>query len=192
MALPRTQVLDGPPRSRYEGVRMSEAEFLALPEEKPALEYWDSTVLQKAVTKRRHGQIAELFILRLYFYRMNHGGRSLPEPTIYFSGQGYLVPDVAYWAPETPQGDDDRMLPPTLAVEIRSPGESLRQQRQKCRWMRANGVPVCWFIDPERRIAERFEGEDDGSELPADGALTSPLLPGFALPLADIWAELDR
>ena len=112
-----------------------------LPEEKPALEYWDGVVLQKAVGKLDHGLVQRLLDHLFYLYSAEHGGKSLPEPTVYFSQRGYLQPDIAYWLPATPLGDRERLLPPTLAIEVRSPGESLRQQRQKCRWMRANGVP---------------------------------------------------
>jgi Uma2 family endonuclease len=57
--------------------------------------------------------------------------------------------------------------------------------------MRANGVDVCWLIDPETRSVEVFEGAKDGETLEADGTLASASLPGFTLPLRDLFAVLD-
>ncbi|MGH2633517.1 MAG: Uma2 family endonuclease, partial [Tepidiformaceae bacterium] len=91
-----------------------------------------------------------------------------------------------------PQGDDDRMLPPTLAVEVRSPDETMDAQRTKGRFYRAHGVDVAWLIDPESRTVELFDEAHDGQTLPSDSALESSYLPGFSLPLAELFAVLDR
>ena len=96
-----------------------------------------------------------------------------------------------YWAPGKPRGDSDAAeLPPSLAVEVRWPGESMNSQRDRCRFYREHGVDVCWLIDPRSRVAERFEGDFDAEPVPADGALTSAHLPGFALPLSELFAAL--
>jgi Uma2 family endonuclease len=180
------------PRSRYHGVRMPLEAFEALPEEKPSLEYWDGVVLQKAVGKWRHGKCQLEIAAALAAFARRSGGAAATEIHVYFDGRGFRVPDAAYWAPDKPTGTDDRALPPTLAVEVRSKGESMDGQRQKCREMRANGVDVCWLIDPESCTAEVFDGEADGVELSADGRLESPHLPGFSLALRDLFAALDH
>ena len=49
------------PVSKCHGRRMTEAEFLALPEEEPYLEYVDGVVLQKPMPNKSHTEIvAEL------------------------------------------------------------------------------------------------------------------------------------
>jgi Uma2 family endonuclease len=172
---------------------MSLEAYEALPEEKPYLEYWDGRVIQKAVPKRKHRRLQKRLVILLDSYeRRNPGADSGPEGHVWFEGRGYRVPDVAYWRADKAQGDDNRSLPPTLAIELTSTGQSVRSQREKCRQMRANGVDVCWLIDPERRVAEVFEGERDGEVVATDGTLTSPLLPGLEVRLPDLWAELDR
>ncbi|MBK7329838.1 MAG: Uma2 family endonuclease [Dehalococcoidia bacterium] len=45
-------------QSKYHGVRMTPEEYLALPEEKPYLEYVDGVVLQKPMPNEDHGRIA--------------------------------------------------------------------------------------------------------------------------------------
>jgi Uma2 family endonuclease len=187
-----SEVLDEMPRSKYEGKRMTLEEFEALPEEKPYLEYWDGVVLQKAVPRREHNIAAEEIGYMLSVYQRAHGDRSAPEAHIWFAGRGYRVPDIVYWAPGKHEGDNYRQLRPTLAVEIRSPGHSLVELQRKCRAMRANGVDECWLIDPERREAFVFDDHRDGTRLEPDATLQSDLLPGFSLPLHELWAALDR
>lgn len=81
---------------------------------------------------------------------------------------------------------------PTVAVEVRSPDESMASQRAKCRLYRQSGVPVVWLVDPRTRTVEIFEDDRDGTVLRIGDTLTTPHLPGFSLPLAELFAVLDR
>ncbi|MBI2764496.1 MAG: Uma2 family endonuclease [Chloroflexi bacterium] len=196
MAVRRVPASMPPPpgRSRYDGKRMPLAEYLALPEEKPALEYWNGRVVQKAVPRRKHARIQRWLGELLGPYMRAHGGDAETELRVWFGTAripGFLVPDAVYYAPGKPQGDDDRSLPPTLAIEIRSKDETMAAQRQKCRDMRENGVDVCWLIDPETRTAEVFDGSADGEPVPAGSKLESPYLPGFSLALDELFSVLD-
>lgn len=179
------------PRSPYHGKRMTVEEFERLPEEKPYLEYMHGMVVQKAVPRPPHARVQIRLGAELLRYEERTGGSALTEIHVWFErpSPAYLVPDAAYWAPGKPQGDDRRALPPTLAIEVRSPDETLDEQRAKCRLMRAGGVDVCWLFDPATQTVEVFEGDADG--LPHDAAtpLTSPHLPGFALDVSTLWAS---
>lgn len=182
-----------PARSEYDGQHMTEEEFLRLDYVKPRLEYIDGRAVQKPVPKRKHVQFVRALTAAIDAMIRSRGGDGGPEPHIWFSSERqYRLPDVDYWAPAKPQGDDYRMLPPTLAVEVRSPDETVDGQRDKCRFYRAHGVDVAWLIDPESRTVEVFDGAHDGRMLPRDGALESPHLPGFNLPLAELFSVLDR
>jgi len=179
--------------SPYDGQRMTEEAFLRLDHVKPRLEYIDGRAVQKPVPKRKHVQLARKLTAAVDALIEREGGEGGPEPHIWFASERqYRLPDVAYWAPGKPQGDDYRMLPPTLAVEVRSPDETMAEQRAKCRFYRAHGVEVAWLIDPEARIVEVFDDGRDGEALPADATLESTYLPGFSLPLAGLFAVLDR
>lgn len=75
----------------------------------------------------------------------------------------YRVPDLAFWAPDrSPAQADDIFLPPTLAVEIQSPGQTLGFLRTKCREYRDRGIDVAWLVAPARRAIEVFEAGLDG------------------------------
>lgn len=173
--------------------RLTVEEYLALPEEKPYLEYVDGEVVPKMAPDRNHAGIAGELDFRLGLYRREHGGFFGPEGRVEFNDAGkrrFHLPDVAYWAPGRPIGKPI-MAPPTLAIEIRSPDEPLSSQREKCRFYRSHGVDVCWLVDPVSRTAEVFEGDRAGAVLSADRALESPFLPGFRLPLGELFAVLD-
>jgi Uma2 family endonuclease len=177
-------------RSRYHGQAMSVAQYLALPEEKPYLEYVDGVVTQKAMPTRKHSILTRLLNYYLTLYIDSHGGNGGPELRTKLAIGRFRLPDTAYWAPDKPFEDGRNALPPTLAIEIRSPGEPMADQRAKCRMYREHGVDVCWLFDPEARTVERFEDDADGETMP--DVLESPYLPGFSLGLAQLWAALDR
>jgi Uma2 family endonuclease len=173
---------------------MTVEEYLALPEEKPYLEYVDGEVVEKPVAGVKHGVVTDEVIGALRAYRSTRGGFSGPEIRVRFStqrGAQFRVPDSSYWAPGRPMRDGNIGLPPTLAVEVRSPDQTAASQRRKCRSMHEDGTDVCWLFDPDHRTVEVFEG---GTVRVLRGAaeLTSAHLPGFALRLADIFAVLDE
>jgi Uma2 family endonuclease len=175
--------------SKYHGLRMTEEQYLVLPEEKPYLEYVDGVVLQKPMPNSQHRKLVGRITYLLGGYVESHGGDFGPEGRVALgAAPNYRLPDTAYWAPGRPSGDDSL---PTLAVEVRSPDQTLDELRTKCRFYRANGVDVCWLADPATRTVEVFEGERDAVRLPADATLESPLLRGFSVPLAKLFAVLD-
>jgi Uma2 family endonuclease len=178
------------------GLRMTVEQYLALPEEKPYREYVCGEVVPKAMPNIDHAELVDAIAEGIRALRRELGGKSGPEVRVRFDterGPEYRLPDYAYWRPERPVRDGKDQLPPTLAVEVRSPDEAMSDQREKCRYFRRYGVDVCWLIDPESRSVEVFEGARDGEVLTAAaGALGSPLLPGFRLKLADLFAVLDQ
>jgi len=185
------QPLPRPRRSsRYNGCRMTEAEYLALPEEKPYLEYVDGVVIQKPMPTAVHRKLVAFIVHALFNYQLQFGGDSGPEGRIRLGdGPSYRIPDAAYWAPGRPSGDDSI---PTLVVEVRSPEETPGELREKCRFYRRNGVEVCWLVHPESRTVEVFDEGRDGEPFPGDAAIASPALPGFTLSLAALFGSVPR
>ena len=104
-----------------------------------------------------------------------------------------LAPDIAFVRKaRIPAGGRPRTFwngPPDLAVEVRSPGDSRREVAEKVAAWLASGALAVWVVDPSdasvtihlpRRKPRRL-AEDDA----LDGA---PLLPGFRLPVEEIFA----
>ncbi len=165
---------------------MAEDEYLALPQDKPYLEYIDGWVLQKPLGDEEHGLLAGELIIRLGAYRTRFGGRVGPEIRARFAGANYRLPDVSYYAKGKPFGAQQ---PPTLAVEIRSLGQTRNELQAKCRFFRANGVDECWLFDSRLRTVELFSSEGEFI-LGGDQTLSSTALPGFELALSDLFSVL--
>lgn len=173
---------------------MTEEEFLAkYADELPSYEFVNGEVTQKPMTKRSHSALARRISARLDAYIGQVGGTGGPEPTVDLSkgsGRHYRVPDVAYWS-----GAKDTRKPilgaPTLSVEIISEGQTRGELREKCHLFRAAGTEVCWLVDPDRRSVEVFDDARDGEVLSGQAVLESPHMPGFRLPLPDLFAVLD-
>jgi len=167
---------------------MTPEQFLALPEEKPYLEYVHGVVLQKPMANSSHARVAAEVATEIRLFTRQHGGHvGVEARSALGPGPDYRLPDVSYWAPGRPAGDDSL---PTLAVEVRSPSQTMAELREKCRFFRTNGVEACWLSDPDARTAELFEGERDGVLTTA--ALTAAALPGFLLSLDALFAGLQE
>jgi Uma2 family endonuclease len=84
---------------------------------------------------------------------------------------------------------------PELVIEIASKGTRKRDETIKRRLYERAGVSEYWLVDPMRDIVRLYRRDDQvfGEPLElsriAGDVLTTPLLPGLALPLARIFKE---
>ena len=175
------------------GRRLTLEEFLALPEEKPALEYADGEVTQKVSPKARHGMLQ--FVLASILTRPRVS-RAFTETRTTFAGKSY-VPDIIAFTrdrvPEDERGEipDDITIPPDVAVEIRSPGQSLSAQIERCRWYVANGVRVSPPVDPLRRTIHVFRPDGEHGPLAGDDLIDlGDVIAGCAFSVHDLFASL--
>src|SRR4029077_10077178 len=84
-------------------------------------------------------------------------------------------------------------LSPNLAIEILSKSNTSREMELKRIDYFTSGVQVVWEIDPEDRTVAVYTGIHDATDLTVKDTLTGdPVLPGFSLSLAEVFAELDR
>lgn len=82
---------------------------------------------------------------------------------------------------------------PALVVEILSPSTRARDRRLKQQLFEKNGVREYWMVDPERNTVTVDRLESPGrftrsGELGVGAVLTTPLLPGWSLPLGPLFA----
>lgn len=173
-------------------VRVSEEEYLAtMTDEKPSLEFVNGEVFQKPMTKRNHQDVSKRVLEAMLDLEKRTRGYFTWEATTNLSrddDRRYRVPDLAYWAPGRPVSQPNEVyLPPTIAIEVRSEGQSMASLRDKCREYRSRGIDVCWLIDSVRRTVEVFEDGREGVELEAGATLVNEQIPGFSLQIADLW-----
>jgi Uma2 family endonuclease len=78
---------------------------------------------------------------------------------------------------------------PDLAIEVVSPSESAQEVREKVRDFLAAGTPLVWVAYPRTREVIAHTPDGHAHTYAADDTLTAPdLLPGFACPIADLFA----
>jgi Uma2 family endonuclease len=98
-------------------------------------------------------------------------------------------PEV-WWTATAPQGARHDG-PPDLAVEVRSPGTWHRDVGRKLQRYREAGTKELWLVDTPAStvLVYRVEGFSEPVEVGPGTRLGSPLLPGFALPIDELFAE---
>ncbi len=80
---------------------------------------------------------------------------------------------------------------PDLAVEVLSPSNTAREMADKLRDYFGAGVRLVWYVDPRDRSVRVYAAVDQVTTLRAGDNLTGdPVLPGFVLPLADLFGQL--
>ena len=86
----------------------------------------------------------------------------------------------------------DFTVPPDVAVEIFSPGQSRPKQIERCRWYVENGVRLAVFADPSRRTVRLFRSDAETGDLRGVDVLDlSDVLPGFTLTVDELFAPLS-
>ncbi len=177
--------------------RLTLDEFLALPEESPALEYLDGVVIQKMSPKMFHSQMQTTFVENVNLYaRPRRMALAFTELRATFGGWS-PVPDVGVyrWArlPRRPDGKllADSRTPWDVAVEVVSPDQSRAELEEKCRWYCANGVEIALMIDPDREDVVRFGADGTRTELRDTARIDlDSVLPGFELTPAALFSAL--
>jgi Uma2 family endonuclease len=178
--------------------RLTLEEFLKLPEEKPALEYFDGVIEQKMSPKTRHSALQGELVERINTAaRPTQIARAFPELRATFGGES-PVPDLSVYRweriPRDEQGRlvDEVRIPPDITVEIVSPGQSTNQLVRRCRWYVSNGVHVALLLDPEDRSVLAFLS--DGTMrawTDQDRIDLSPVIPKFDLTVEQLYSTLN-
>ena len=137
-----------------------------------------------------------IFSLLLPAVRAGHLGQLTTADRTYILAPApdtVLVPDVAFVRWERlaggvrPKGYSP--VPPDLAIEFRSPSDRPKDIADKLGHYRRAGVPLVWWVDPERRTVAVDRDGRLAAELGEDDELEGgEVLPGLRLAVADIFA----
>jgi Uma2 family endonuclease len=129
-------------------------------------------------------------------------GLAVAAPGIILDDEDNIIPD-AIWISSARlstalQSDGKLHALPELIVEVLSPGvANIRRDREKKPAMYArNGVLEYWIVDWPRRQVEIYRHDGTALQhvetLGAQETLQTPLLPGFAQPIAHLFAGLPH
>lgn len=159
----------------------------------------DGCLVEKAMGARE-ALLAGTIIhyLHLYLAKNPCGVVLAPDGTLRLMPGLVRAPDVSYisWDrigadefPEEPIPD----LAPELAIEVLSRSNTRREIARKLRQYFASGVLEAWVIDPRKRVATVYHSPTARRTIDHTGTLECPtILPGFQLPLADLFAAQKR
>jgi Uma2 family endonuclease len=167
---------------------------------KPTCELIDGVLVEKAMGNAQsllgmyvgglilaHVQAADLGVVlgEAGFFRLGEGQLRAPDasfiPWSSFPG-GDPPEEEAYWS-----------VAPALAVEVLSPTNTTAEIARKLGELFAAGCKLAWVIDPPTRSAKVYTSAKKFKELDVSGVLDGgKVLPGFKLPLADLFAAAKR
>jgi Uma2 family endonuclease len=173
-------------------------EFLALPEEKPALEYIDRVVVQKLAPQYEHSAVQSALLLLLApQLAVGQRGRALTEFRFIIGARAY-GPDLVVYRrgrlPACPPGGrmGEVRVPPDLAVEILSPGQGVAALAARCKFYVEYGVSLALLVDDHGPLVQLFRA---GAPLRTyDRSTTIDLgaaVPGLQLDVVAVFAVLD-
>jgi len=134
--------------------------------------------------------------------RSGHMGRTVLAPAVIFAEDEAVAPDVVWVTVDrlasVLSADGRFHAAPDLIIEVVSPGADSERRDREAKAMLYNrrGVREYWIADWRRRRLEVYRREDrelrlTGTLLEED-ALESPMLPGFRLPLSQLFADIPR
>jgi len=186
-----------PPAS---GVRLTYDDFVQFPEDGKRHELIDGEHVVTPSPNMKHQAVLRNLAGLIWSYLRTHRvGQVFFAPfDVVFSEFDVVEPDLLFVSKER----QSQILTaanvqgaPDLVVEIGSPSTRRRDDTVKRRLYEQFGVAEYWVVDPEldeikvyRRAGGRFERLALLSAEHGD-VLTSPLLPGLELPLADVFAD---
>ena len=186
------------------GMRMSVDEFLDLPEpdDKPKLELDDGELYVMPRPRRVH----QFLTLRMGTYLVNFlDSFQEPPAEVYIElvtvlsreSRRVLVPDLCIFLRE----HTDIFVrgyaegPPDIVIEILSSDRNRDLVRKRQLYAEA-GVPEYWIFDYENDTVTPLELQGgqyvERGILTSDDTLTTPLLPGLDIPLADLFHHRQR
>lgn len=171
---------------------------IVLPETKPETEWILGRAVRKVSPKRKHGRLQARLAGRLDLWSPPHG-EVATEWRVRLAPRGEvrrpLVPDVSFVSRTALRGValEDREVPdfaPTVAFEIRSPGDRVADIEEKIRVYLECGARAVVIVDGVRRSL-RILDEDGDRTIAGDATFEHPALPGFRLALGDLFSVLD-
>ena len=165
-------------------------------EPKRLVELVDGILVEKAMGQREGFLAASLIGFIWTFLRTSKlGVVGAPDTLVRLKTGQDRLPDVSFTAWANLPAADAHMqrvgrYAPDLAVEILSAGNTRREMDRKRREYFAAGTKLVWIIDPDARTVEVYADPRQPDLVTllreTDTLSGGPVLPGFALPLADL------
>ena len=168
-------------------------DLAAMPEDRNRYEIIDGELYVTPAPNLKHQIVVKKLLGALDRFVYEHDlGLVIMAPTdVVLSPQDVVEPDVLFIS----KSRNERLTPkniqgaPDLAVEVLSESSRKTDEITKRHLYERYGVTEYWVVDPEIDIVKVYRGGTRVAELPLEqnDVLTTPLLPGFEIPLVKIF-----
>jgi Uma2 family endonuclease len=161
-------------------------------------ELWEGVLKEVSPSSWKPGVLAARMVGVLINYVDTHGLGyiSTAESGYILNAKPYTVvaPDVAFVRKDRYSGDMGERgfypVPPDLAVEVISPTDRKTEIVEKQTLYTRAGVPLVWWVDPERKTVTVYRLGHALEVIEANGVLDGgDVLPGFTLELQAIFRD---
>lgn len=137
-------------------------------------------------------------ILASFAKRYRLGEVTGPDGTFRLMPGLVRIPDIAFTSrARLPRKSEPRQpmpdFAPDLAIEVLSRSNTKKEMKRKLEEYFDAGIRLVWIIDPKTRTALVYHSPRGPKKLDASQSLDGEdVLPGFTLPLAELFECLDR
>jgi Uma2 family endonuclease len=174
--------------------------FMALPDDGHHYEIVNGELIDMGNSGALHGYVCSTLMILLGGYiRIQNLGAMLDSSTAFKMKNGNKrSPDISFFAKERLQGMTE--LPsgflegaPDLAVEVLSPGNTVEEIDEKITEYFENGTRLVWVISPTQHYILVYCSAQEPDRLlkSADSLDGEDVIPGFTLPVADLFQKLS-
>jgi Uma2 family endonuclease len=183
---------------------LTAADLAALPSELPSgtvlYELWEGVLRIMAPPGEEHGGVEAAVVeeLRVQGQRRGHGRTRCGEVAIILGRNPDTVvgADAAFLTndqlPTRRSREGYLETVPALIVEVRSRNDTNAEVAEKVAAYLAAGARVVWVADPRPRTVSIHRPAQPVVELGVGDTLTADgIIPGFAVPVAELFADLD-
>lgn len=176
----------------------TDEELMSLPDDGNKYEVVNGELVMTP-TGAEHEHIGAVLLEKLLGYARSHRLGTVWGSSVGFRLRGGNVrsPDVSFVAKEKLAGlkRPPKKFPeyaPDLAVEILSPEDTVERLHEKIVEYFENGTRLVWVVNPEEQTVLVYRGPQPEKLLRTGDQLDGEkVLPGFAMPVSELFAELD-
>jgi Uma2 family endonuclease len=172
-------------------------DYVAMPDDGRRYELIEGELVLNPAPRTKHQAISIALASAMYTHVKAHdAGVVYAAPTdVVLSPHNVVEPDIVFVSKERASivTDNNVQGAPDLVVEIISDASRSRDASVKRRLYERFGVSEYWLFDPVTDTVRIYARSGDKFEVAADltkaDTLTTPLLPGLTIALADVFVE---
>ena len=177
--------------------KFTHADLLVMPDDGKRREIVDGELFVTPSPLSKHQLIVSIIASAFFLYLDDHPiGRLFMAPLdVILSDYDVLEPDLLFVLNEHRGIIQDWVRgAPDLVIEVLSPSTARQDRGPKLKAYARFGVPECWIVDPDQQAVEVYRLTRQVYELAQtlrdQESVTSPLLPGFALAVRELFQPL--